>query len=357
MQTRSAAPSSGRIPSLDGLRAISILLVITDHLGLGLPYSGRFGVQVFFVISGYLITRLLQEEHERRGRIDLAAFYMRRSFRIFPAAFVFIAVTALLGPPARRDLAYVLTYTMSYHVDKSSEVFSHLWSLSVEEQFYLLWPMALVLGFRFRGRIALIAFATAAFFRLACTIIVPPREFAMLHFWFPSMMDGIAAGCLLAIYEPQVRRACSGLVNRKAVLIILSTAAYLIAYGFSRISFVRPKLSLPLGFSVVFWGIVPLLIAGCIFLAIERGDWILNNFIASAIGVLSYSLYLWQQPFTLSHDSAIWLDLFFLVTLAASSYFAVEKPMIAIGRRLARRVAQSRSVLCANDEKPATATT
>jgi peptidoglycan/LPS O-acetylase OafA/YrhL len=116
-----------------------------------------FGVQVFFVLSGYLITTLLQREHEVHGRIDLPAFYRRRGFRIIPAAFAYIGFTALLAPAARADLPYALTFTISYHLWPATFLLGHLWSLSVEEQFYLLWPLALVLGFRHRGRIAVAA--------------------------------------------------------------------------------------------------------------------------------------------------------------------------------------------------------
>ena len=161
-----SAPTS-RIPSLDGIRATAILFVISAHIwsrlvgpsGASLGASlllAAFGVHVFFVLSGYLITRLLQEEHERTGRTNLAAFYRRRCFRIFPAAFTYILIVALLSPVARPGLLYALTYTVSYHLNKTPFIFVHLWSLSVEEQFYLLWPLALVLGFRRRAWIRMV---------------------------------------------------------------------------------------------------------------------------------------------------------------------------------------------------------
>ena len=139
--------SSKRIPSLDGLRALAIGLVLVEHSGCAwLPHAGTFGVQLFFVISGYLITRLLLEEQEKHGRINLRAFYLRRCFRIFPAAFAYIAVVSAFSPSARRDIVWAVSYLMSYCQHPSIFV-AHLWSLSVEEQFYLLWPLALVLCF------------------------------------------------------------------------------------------------------------------------------------------------------------------------------------------------------------------
>ena len=136
--------SASRIPSLDGVRAMSVLLVIGGHLwgGLGAPgFTAALAVHVFFVLSGYLITRLLQQEHQRSGRIDLIAFYRRRCFRIFPAAFAYILVIALVVPSSRSALIYAVTYTVSYRLAtlrwcsgtcgrfrlKSSFIFSGLW--------------------------------------------------------------------------------------------------------------------------------------------------------------------------------------------------------------------------------------
>lgn len=120
-----------RIASLDGLRAISILCVILCHLTGGSAVLATFGVTVFFVISGYLITILLQNEQSASGRISLRAFYLRRSFRIFPACFLFIGFTALMAPSVWPDLPYALTYTMSYHFEKSSQLLAQRESLSL----------------------------------------------------------------------------------------------------------------------------------------------------------------------------------------------------------------------------------
>jgi peptidoglycan/LPS O-acetylase OafA/YrhL len=100
--------ASSRIPSLDGLRAISIMMVIVAHFSGGVwkPDSfGAFGVQVFFVISGFLITSLLQDEQCRLGRISLSAFYRRRAFRILPAAYFFILLVAAVLPASRQYLS------------------------------------------------------------------------------------------------------------------------------------------------------------------------------------------------------------------------------------------------------------
>ena len=107
-----------RIPSLDGIRAFSIAAVIVAHLSNSQAawpsMLGGVGVNVFFVVSGFLITTLLQQEYKQSGNISLASFYRRRCFRIFPAAFVFILLSALMAPYLRRALPYALTYSGSY---------------------------------------------------------------------------------------------------------------------------------------------------------------------------------------------------------------------------------------------------
>jgi peptidoglycan/LPS O-acetylase OafA/YrhL len=329
--------SINRIPSLDGLRAFSILCVVVGHFALKhrfMPQLAIFGVQVFFVISGYLITTLLLKEHQRNGRISLAAFYTRRSFRIFPAAFTYIAVVALLAPSARPDLPYALTYTMGYHAPKTSNLLEHLWSLSCEEQFYLIWPLALVLGFRHRGRIAVATIVIAALFRMSCCASGVEPLGRILHFYFPSVMDSIAAGCLLAIYYPQIRERCSGMIHNAGIVLALLILTVFTAVALGSVPVIPGSRAVAL--LVGFWGIVPLLIAFGMFLLIERRDWILNNPVASVVGLLSYSLYLWQQPFIFAGGSSRLLSLALLFGLAAASYTLVEHPMLKLGARLGK---------------------
>ena len=320
-----------RIPTLDGLRAFSILCVIAGHCAIAhklmmADHLAGFGVQVFFVISGYLISTLLLKEHARTGGIDLRAFYIRRSFRIFPAAFTYIGIVALLAPAARPDLAYALTYTMSYHTSKTSSLLQHLWSLSCEELFYLLWPLALVIGFRWRGRIAVVAIVLAAAFRISCYAGGTEPLRRVLHFYFPSVVDSLAAGCLLAIYAPDVRKRFGSLSQSSGVALCLPVLTFIVAV----LLWSGPAVL------TIFWGVIPLLIALSMFILIERGDWILNNRAASAIGVLSYSLYLWQQPFTLADRASLVVSLVLLVSFATTSYAVVEHPMLKLGARLGK---------------------
>jgi len=161
---------------------VSIALVVLGHLcgtsGFALPGSfantlalGELGVGVFFVISGFLITKLLLEEAEGTGRISLLRFYLRRTFRIFPPYYAFILVLIVLDAArwitlSSGDLVHTLTYTANYHAGRSWNV-GHAWSLSVEEQFYLLWPAVLLVLGRWGGlRVALAFIAAAPLVRL-----------------------------------------------------------------------------------------------------------------------------------------------------------------------------------------------
>src|SRR6185503_16392845 len=152
-----------RVPSLDGLRAISIALVVFCHMAgtRGFPISeaagnilpfAALGVRVFFVISGFLITKLLLAEWSRTGGIDLSRFYLRRTLRIMPPYYVLLVAVAMAASVdlirlAPGDLAHAATYTSNYAPDRSWWI-GHTWSLSVEEQFYLLWPAVLLLAGR-----------------------------------------------------------------------------------------------------------------------------------------------------------------------------------------------------------------
>ena len=206
-----------RIPSLDGFRAISILMVCYGHLSgtRNFPVSiveyGRWcgdvahlGVLVFFVISGFLITSLLMSEHEMTDAVSLKRFYLRRIVRIFPAFYAFIlvmAVATLLGAAqlTGRDFAYALTYTVNFEPNRALQI-GHLWSLSVEEQFYLLWPLTLLL---LRERRAL-------FVAVAAICATKPRT---IH--GQNTKGGIGSADSVATHTPIRNITAKGKPNRK----------------------------------------------------------------------------------------------------------------------------------------------
>jgi len=141
---------------LDGLRAVAVVLVISDHCGVPVFDQGYFGVDLFFVLSGFLITRLLVDEIDATGRIELWRFYLRRLLRLAPALLLFLAAYMLIAPSIwpqfdfllhLRDAALVGFYLSDYSQAfwHNPKVLIHTWSLSVEEHFYLIWPFAVLL--------------------------------------------------------------------------------------------------------------------------------------------------------------------------------------------------------------------
>src|SRR4051812_20382433 len=158
------------MPGVDGLRALAVAAVVAYHAGAGWLPGGFLGVDVFFVISGYLITSLLLAEHRASGSIDLVRFWLRRARRLLPALVVMMAVVLaamlllhhdevgrLRGAVASSLLYvgnwYLVLADQSYFAEFGRPpVFRHLWSLAVEEQFYLLWPPLLALGLAALGR-------------------------------------------------------------------------------------------------------------------------------------------------------------------------------------------------------------
>jgi peptidoglycan/LPS O-acetylase OafA/YrhL len=324
------------MPSLDGLRAFSIALVLAAHLRWfpdgplrGAFEMGELGVRIFFVISGFLITRLLLEERLRSGTIGLGDFYLRRAFRIVPAYLVFLL--AVVGLRALHvltlrpgDLAAALTYTMNYHPQRSWYV-GHTWSLSVEEQFYLLWPAVLLLLGPRRGLVvAGLGLVVAPLLRVA-TWVWAPAQHASIGESFHTVFDSIATGCLLAglgSWLDQRPRYLAFLRSRWFYLAL--PAIYLTHAVAGYITF-----DYPIGQTVR-----NLAIALCIDRWVRYPDdrigRALNHPTVAGLGRMSYSLYLWQQLFLSPHP--MWPALPFPVNLACAlglafcSYRLIEQP-------------------------------
>src|SRR3954465_7522481 len=159
-------PERGHHPGLDGIRGLAILLVLGQHFPTGPLIDGFVGVTVFFCLSGFLITTLCAHPLET-GTIDVRAFYRRRAARLYPALATVVAATTVALLTARRDLGFgqvlapagaAVTYTTSLfdwtnHAFATKDYFNYTWSLSVEEKFYLLWPFALLWGYRRNPRL------------------------------------------------------------------------------------------------------------------------------------------------------------------------------------------------------------
>lgn len=335
---------SGRIPSLDGLRAVSILLVIFGHLGrtryfphcLDTPSMvANLGVRVFFVISGFLITTLLLNELNLTGRISLKNFYLRRVLRIFPASytfilFIFAAASAGFIVLHPHDLIHAATYTTNYAADPSWYI-GHLWSLSVEEQFYLMWPLTLVVLGRRRG----------LWFAGILCLLIPvlrvgfvwlPAAGSLTGRSFETVSDSIAVGCLLAgVGDWLSHQAVYNRILSSRLFAVIPVAALSMA-----VFPLRPRYQYPVGETLM-----NVAVALCLHWSMRNPSHavgkVLNARPAAFLGVLSYSLYLWQQLFLNRASQSLWcsfpLNACCVMAAALGSYFLVEKPFLRLKRR------------------------
>lgn len=340
--------SDARIPSLDGLRAVSISFVLLAHLAgtRNFPLSesvgnfwglGEFGVRVFFVISGFLITGLLLDELDRSGRISLRRFYLRRTLRIFPPyyallAAIFLAASYGAFTLAPHDVAHTLTYTSNYYSGRSWFV-GHTWSLSVEEQFYLLWPAVLIVVGRRKGLLV------AALFALACPAVrlIEWELFRSLSAGigtrFETIADAIAVGCLLAGLRPRLH----GLPEYRRLLDSPAFVAVPIVSLLANLTHDHPVVYFGAGMTVTNVGIA-LSIDWCVTHSRGVIGSVLNARPLVVVGWLSYSLYLWQQPFldraSPSPLAAFPLNIALAIGLSVLSYVAVERPALRLRRSL-----------------------
>ena len=334
-----------RLPSLDGLRAIAIGLVLIEHLRGTAGFAaltvfddielGRLGVRIFFVISGFLITSLLVQESRATGRVDLWGFYLRRAFRIFPAFYTYVIAVAILdamGVVATRSGDYLaaITYTANYHHDHGWPL-GHIWSLSVEEQFYVVWPaIVLIVGRRWCLGVALGALVMAPAIRLASDHLHGATGEGIGE-TFQTICDAIATGCVLALVRDRLDVSAG-------YLRWLRSPAWLVA----------PILMVVIawvGVSVIGQTLINVLIAVTIDRVVRIPDDLigraLNRRLLVWLGAVSYSLYLWQQLFIDRKQPGI-LHAFpvsLILSLAAAylSYTVIEQPFLQLRSRLQGR--------------------
>ncbi len=354
-------PGSRNIPSLDGLRAVSVLMVIAAHINGALarfiPFVpfwiylvwGTLGVQTFFVISGFLITHLLLKELQADGTVSLKHFYFRRSLRIFPAFYVYLAVAGLVtlaGWVAGNLRAFLIagTYTWNY-LGGGSELLEHTWSLSLEEQFYLLWPAALVLlGTRKGSKLAMWVILLSPVSRIV-TYYLAPNHRALLNAMLHTGLDSIMFGCLLAILWRNPRfnqivqpfiRGWTAFLAAAFVLVLAPVflgarfrGAYIFVFGFT--------------LNAICLSLILLYVVRNPDSAVGR---VLNTPVLRHLGVISYSLYLWQQMFTSNHGLRFFpFNLLAILACAELSYWLVERPALRLRERLEPRLPWKETLL------------
>lgn len=372
-----AAQAAGpRMPALDGLRGIAVMLVVLLHLDVLVPdgpltflrsggifRAGFLGVDVFFVLSGFLITDLLVRSARRDGRVDLRAFWRARAFRLLPALLVmlgsYIAWSALTGFPsgstpeiASRNIVVALTFTTNWlaTTDLSGVAvdLGHLWSLAVEEQFYVVWPIVVAALLRIR-RASFVAVLLAV-----GVVAVAVRRGGLFeeHGWVvayvrtDARVDGLLIGALVAWTTANGRTwrtrwaSIAGSAGSAALIVIM---------------LVVPSASEPF---LYYGGSTVVAIAtAAILIAIVDGAWARQRVLCwrplRALGRVSYGLYLWHLPIfrAVERSGASWPGWLRVAAgvgttalATVGSWFLVERPTQALRRRADAAARQRRHV-------------
>jgi peptidoglycan/LPS O-acetylase OafA/YrhL len=328
---------AGRILVLDGWRGIAIALVLIDHVGHALLHryvvpwtqTGQHGVTIFFVLSGFLITRKLLE-----GPIDLHRFYLQRAFRLMPVTWAYLAVMLLLDRlihthfTSLSEVIACLFFYRNFADIAGTSGSGHFWSLSLEEQFYLVWPVLLLLAGIPRVRsIRLIRWVA-----LAMAVACATYRYSHWAYYDRNVLNGqthvrcdaLLVGCLLALLLAEPRFATSATRWSKWLAI--------------------PALA-TLTFCLVRFHWLPPLYE-CVAIAILLAATMLHRQTILArllsfkplvwIGAISYSLYVWQALFMLPWPGALqpWLFGIALPLFAIGSYYWLELPGVRLGRKL-----------------------
>jgi peptidoglycan/LPS O-acetylase OafA/YrhL len=331
------------IPALDGLRAIAVFLVMLLHAHFQFGNGGSVGVDIFFALSGFLITTLLMEEYNNNGRISLIGFYLRRTFRLFPALYLMLVIillyTVFFAQGFTSDVilneifaSTIYLNNISYLWECKSLLLGHTWSLAVEEQFYFIWPFTLVIALRYLNinklLYGLLFFITVIWFvKLSKTI---PIINALVF-------ESLFIGCLFALLRWKVK------ILRISKFITNSAFLTLVIVG------IFPLPIPTILFNNDFRGIFGIISAFLILGLVQNKDSILSKILSFRLfvyfGKISYALYLWHLPvfrWFLWHSTLppyIAFILKFIVTfiLAILSLELIEKESIKIGRKLSNR--------------------
>lgn len=313
--------AQARLPSLDGWRALSIMLVLISHSDQTSGYptelepiqrwlpNGEFGVEIFFVISGFLITYLLLIEHRAHSQISLGNFYMRRAIRIFPAYFVFLAailIITVLAPLALhwgqwlRLLTFTSNYTWLAVPGYNPWPVAHTWTLAVEEQFYLLWPITIVLLSKsgLSTKRLLVACAAPVLFAPVARVLsyLDYGGVALAPFSFLIKADSIAWGCLFGVLYVSHKEALERLMERSPLTIAaFALIAIAVPLVLTRL-FLFGMISVPFTQTLNAFGISLLIVLSLTHPSVGPFR-ALNWKPVMMLGVWSYSIYLWQQLF------------------------------------------------------------
>jgi peptidoglycan/LPS O-acetylase OafA/YrhL len=344
-----------QLAGLDGMRAIAALAVVLYHFGIPLV-SGGEGVLIFFVLSGFLITWLLLRENDAYGTVSLRKFYARRSLRIFPAFYCYAAVlfgvlairhTRIIWPQALSALFYVSNYYQALNGDPNTG-FSHTWSLSIEEQFYVLWPLTfLLLRRNYRRMSVVLAGAILAIwlYREALIFIFNVDQ-GYIYEAFDTRADHLLIGCLLAValrirLFPRlwnwisVRSWAAAVIAALLAISSVAESVYGPLYRDSLSFIVNPVLT-------AIWITQLIALRGATLWRWTSWAWV------RYLGRISYSIYLYQQltvsvPKKLLPQAPVVVQLAATIALtvvvASASHFFVERPFLRLKARFKQTAA------------------
>jgi len=346
-------PTAGnQIPALDGIRAVSILIVFLSHAGLGHIVPGGFGVTVFFFLSGFLITSLLIREYDRKGKISLPYFYLRRVLRLGPPILVTLLAGGLLVafgvvegaldvPTLLSEIFFYYNYFSLYGDAHEIAGTGILWSLSVEEHFYLLWP-ALFLVFaagRLRPGYMVWLLAGLLAWRLLRVLVFGSEEW-VVYISTDTRLDSLLYGCLLALMNWRGQSAQLFPTDWKRHLIVLAALAVLVVTFALRGEVFRSTLR----YTVQGFALMPLFYYATTF---PKTPYFrpLNWPVSRRVGVYSFTLYLCHFIILkglmyqgVAESGSAWLMAIGAVlslSFAAAVYRFVEVPMLPLRRRFA----------------------
>jgi peptidoglycan/LPS O-acetylase OafA/YrhL len=351
----------GNVPSLDGVRGCSILLVLVGHMLLPSSLIGisAIGLKVFFVLSGFLITRLLLAENKYAHGVSLRNFYVRRLLRLYPVIIVYVCITSVVilargqsVPPM--ELTSVFLYFVNYLVvyyDHFGHPFTlpvgMLWSLSVEEHFYLFAPLALVLMRGDAVKMLIMAIAICVI-SLGLRLIYAHNEPGIVNtlelYWrSETRFDSIAFGMILACL-PELARGRRLITQMTTIPVWVAAVALMLATFAIRDNYFQNT------WRFTFQGValIPIL-AGLIFTStVPVLNRILNMPILVWVGALSYSLYVWHGSVmfffsgwfeTLPHVIVPWIEIVISFVFAIMSFYMLEKPIMRLRKRFGHRTA------------------
>ncbi len=371
--TNTTAVTGRHLPALNGLRGVAVIGVVAYHLQLGWASGGYLGVDLFFVLSGFLISTLLLEEWASSGRINLGSFWARRAKRLLPALFLVVAALALYlifnaifgGPGAnglidlsglRGDAIWTLLYANNWHLIYAHQSYfaqfsapsplQHTWSLAIEEQFYLVWPLVLLLLFRVaRGawrRTGMILTVTLGLLSavLMAVLFDPGVDPSRIYYGTDTRLFDLMAGATLAFVaaaRPQPGRKARRMIHRVGPLAAVALAVFWVTSGTPG---GLPRNFMFEGGFLLCAGLAALVVADARLVQPGRFARLLAARPLHFLGTISYGIYLWHWPVIVYLNGqrtglSQWpLDLLRVaVTLAVStaSYYLVERPI-----RLAR---------------------